>query len=291
MTETTHAVRAAGRRGLRSAVPLPALASLLAALVPLPALAQPAPAPVSATVSASAMQTLGERANFQDGAFTGYVQPFNAGKLRPGDGRQQSMAVAPGRFPAGTVFSHAWPASYPCPAGVWGFNAVSYGNYYGTTAKAPIAPKRVREIETLTQAVDIAMSGDARGFNAIFDAFLTRDAGDFTHRVIELDVQLHASDIARAFIRKLTDRGTWNDPGGTAWRIYTDPKTTAPVVLYALPDQDVTRGTLDVGSLLKWMTAAGIITGDEWYNGHALGSEPVQGAGALTLNTVAVTYR
>lgn len=247
---------------------------------------------MQAAKAASSTKVIGDRTNYQAGQYTGYMSPFNSKLLHAGDTYSETMTVTPASFPAVTKFDFAYPAGYQSPGGVWGYLAVDYGNYYSTAALAPITPRQVKSITTLTQTQSLSIGGNITGLNVIFDAFLTKAANDFSNRVIEIDWQLHPSDPARYWIAGLTSHGTWTDANGQPWSIYTDPSTTAPVVMYVLPavGHDKLTGSINIKALLNWMTTAKLITGNEYYNGHGVGAEPVQGSGSLTVNSLSVTY-
>jgi hypothetical protein len=53
---------------------------------------------------------------------------------------------------------------------------------------------------------------------------------------------------------------------------------------------DVVIGSIDVKATLNFLMAKGVITGAEWFNGIALGVEPVSGSGELRLTKWAMTY-
>jgi hypothetical protein len=47
--------------------------------------------------------------------------------------------------------------------------------------------------------------------------------------------------------------------------------------------EDFLQGEIDISRVLKLLVHSGVITGKEWFNGIAFGTEPTEGAGRTRL--------
>ena len=242
------------------------------------------------TRAASAPVTLADSQGFTKGPFTAFMAPWNKGPLRAGIDYEESLTLDPSTFPAGSRIAWAWPEA-AAHAQVRGFLAIDYGNYYNTVPEAPIRSGPVADIKSLACTHDLSVAGATSGFNVIINLFLTATP-DPDSILFEIEVFLHTPAYAEAYMRTVESLGTFGSASGVAWTVSRDPSAAhGPDFLFRPADQrDLLAGSVDLREMLGWLAGRGAITGREFFNGLALGVEPQQRDGAMTINAFAVDY-
>ena len=234
--------------------------------------------------------TLGDSQGFTKDAYTAFMAPYNKGALRAGVDYRESISLDPALFPARTTISWTWPEAR-ADASVRGFLAVDYGNYYNTVPARPIRSRRVSDIRTLTCDFDLAIDGTLSGFDVVVDFFLT-STPDFGSILFEIEIFLHAPRYVLGYADSTRPVGMFRSTSGSTWTVSKDPVgNQAPIVLFHLaPGHDVLDGSIDIAEMLHWLKDRGVLAGTEFFNGLALGVEPQQHDGILTINTLSVDY-
>jgi hypothetical protein len=225
------------------------------------------------------------------GSYLAYIAPFNKGALRFGRDYTESIDIAVGRFPNATVFKWDWP-DVPCPLGVYGFNAIDYGNYYNTVVSVPIAPRQVGQIHTLRATHNASFMGMLHGYDVIDNFFLTTRAGDHRTNAFEIEVFLHTPAYSVQFVRHSVRVGTF-EGSGRRWVVAVARSQAGPIpdILFMPEDEaDVAAGTIDLKAMLDYLVGIHLVPATLFFNGMALGVEPQRGSGSMTLNTFSVAY-
>ena len=219
--------------------------------------------------------------------------------------RSQFMTINKGSFPNGTKFNWSWPAGADDSVKSW--NALDYGNYLdgAGAVPVPIAASKISAIATLKEAHSGTYSASADSGNFALDWFLFSDTSGTTAKMVaEFEVYYHTPNATKTFIDGLTNLGTYTSASidGTpsiAWKVGRQAANFfgVPYYLFYPSDQsDKPAITFDIKAALTWLSAANpttgltYLTGNEYYTGHALGVEPLKGAGSLTINSVVNTY-
>ena len=76
------------------------------------------------------------------------------------------------------------------------------------------------------------------------------------------------------------------------WQVRKDPHAVngPDILFYPVNQADVLVGAVDLGAMLSWLRSRGVITGQEFFNGLAVGIEPQQHSGTATVNALSVNY-
>ena len=127
--------------------------------------------------------------------------------------------------------------------------------------------------------------GDA---NLLTEFYLRSDPNNSESKLIEVGWFLHAPPATAAFVRGAQQIGRFTDASGKAWQVARDEKY---VMFLPADAQDVRTGTIDMRAALQWLQEKGVIKGDEWFTGVAIGVEPLRGRGQVQVDRWAVTYR
>jgi hypothetical protein len=229
---------------------------------------------------------------YTKGLYSAYAAPFSAEvdkRLKRGVDYYDTITLNPRRFPDETLFDMRWPARSDIPTGVWGFHALSFGNYGGGPVDKLIPPRRARDIRVLTATFDYSHGG-SDNFNLLTEFFLTSRPGDASARVWEIGFLLHVPSTTKAFMDAGQQLGTFSDAQGKSWRLV---RKGSYFMVSPADGRTVRRGILDYGAVLRRLRKTGAIGGNEWFNGIAFGAEPTLGGGRtwLLVHHWRVTYR
>lgn len=234
------------------------------------------------------MRRLGDFEFFTQGSFIAFNSPFNAGSLKGGgfDFDDSTVVQNNSGFPANTAITWQWPAS-PCPA-ICGFLQASYGTYDGGIPQAPITSRQVKSITTLTSSHNLTISGVTNGYDIIYDTWLTQAATGNVH-LFEIEVFLDTPQYSIDFFNSATPIGTVTISGIT-WSVAVSPGAAPDILFKPTNNASVPIASIDMKAMLSYLTTQGQITGNEWYNGHAIGVEPRNGTGSAIINSFSVSY-
>lgn len=202
-----------------------------------------------------------------------------------------SMRVTPDTFPDGTIFS--WDVT-PDPnwGGVNGFLHVSYGNYDASPGQ--IIPRQVKNITDLTVNTNWTYAGDS-STGLLCELWLSPAAapsGSFT-KSFEIAFFPKFSPGSRIWLDSLPQVGAGFAAAGANWLVReagSGGSESIPYLIAYRSDYGDVQGAMPFSALFAYLTAAGKITGNEWFNGVAFGPEPQSGAASLTINNLSVSY-
>jgi hypothetical protein len=242
-------------------------------------------------MATSATTTIGDAVNWSKGSYLVYLSPWGAGSLVRGKDYWNTATVTGDLFPNKVTMNWQWPDKVPTTSGVYNFNAIDFGNSFNAVVPTPIKALQVNSIGTLTQTHNFTLGGDTSKYDVITDFWLTQKAGDFTNRLFEVEVSLHTPAYGKAYFLSATPVGTYTDAQGQAWTVTIDRKSAIPdILIMPKGGGDLVSGTVDIKGMLDWLVAQKVITGNEYFNGLAMGAEVRQGAGSLTVNNFNVDY-
>ncbi len=242
------------------------------------------------TVSAPNVRTLLDMEFYSRGQYGAYASPWSKfldNSLRHDIDYSDSIVVDVNAFPASTTtIKWNWPSRIPTSSGVWGYMFMFYGNYDGGEPFVRVTPRQVKNIETLRQ--DFSITHNSSGsYNVLNEFYLTSEAGNPNAKVIEIGYFLHSAAENRPFFEQGLLIGTYRDATGVTWVARMNGTFC---MLMTAGYNDVVSGSIDVGATLAFLKTKGIITGNEWFNGIALGVEPVRGSGELSITRWTVSY-
>ncbi len=229
---------------------------------------------------------------FTKGRFFAYAQPWGGEEVawtRAWAPRADALAIDIARFPAGTSMNWRWPPFIAANGpGVWGYIQVSYGNYDGGPPEVPVPVRRVNAIRELKQAFSWRLESGLGDGNVLTEFYLRSSPTDVNAKTLEIGWFLHAPDSTRKFVRTSRQIGVFTDRDGRRWQV-----ALAEKFCMFLPekDGDIRQGTLDMLPALAWLKAKGLVKGDEWFSGLAIGVEPVRGIGRYHLDRWQVSLR
>ncbi|HSI14325.1 MAG TPA: hypothetical protein VK961_19910 [Chthoniobacter sp.] len=242
---------------------------------------------------AEAPVILGDKDFYTKGSFIAYAGPWSTylgtgTSLKHGVDFADEIALQPETFPSNVELTWHWPLTPPKNAGVYGYNAISYGNYDGGAAQVPIPPRQVKDIGALTETFGFQMARPIGDFNVLTEFFLTKKSGG-EEKVAEIGFFLHAAKSAIPFADAGEQLGNFTDPAGRAWKVGVQTAPAGPYYMF-IPVGDVLSGTVDFKGGLDFLRSKGRLTGEEWFNGLAFGIEPTAGSGSVRVRNLSVTY-
>lgn len=167
---------------------------------------------------------------------------------------------------------------------VRGYPSIRHGTYENGVPEATIEPRQIRDLSRLEYnfALDYRafVGGDA---NILFDSFLLRDPANSKSKAFELGViPMPASGTPHHAQKNGEDMGAFYDRFGRAWRMSLFRKADGSLYLMPIPmDRSFLTGEIDPLEMYRWAIGRGIIGGDLWYTGMALGPEAIAGEAQL----------
>ncbi|SFG20044.1 hypothetical protein SAMN05518801_11032 [Novosphingobium sp. CF614] len=187
------------------------------------------------------------------------------------------------RFPSNTLISWRWPPFPPRNGvGVWGYNALSYGNYDGGAPEKPVAPVQVKNLKALNQTFAWSLSHRFGDANVLTEFYLDPPTKPVTAHKIEIGFFLHTPDHTRRFFESApTSVGQYVDTQDRRWTV----RMSGTFCMFAPEGYgDIQSGRIDMLHALRWLQVKGVVKGDEMFLGLAFGVEPVQGTGRLKVD-------
>jgi lysophospholipase L1-like esterase len=239
--------------------------------------------------------------NYQGGAWTLFLNPYNKATLDGGLTGSDSALVQAAQFPNNTTISWTWPTRTPgIPIG---YNQICYGDYFNTVAAAPITPSQINAINALTTAINFSHStSPSNSHVVILDWFLTDapNAHGAGHHKAEIEMALTAPSYFQGYVSAIgggiagAQLGTVTLSGiqFTAARDDTANSGAYPDFVFMPTDlADHTGVVIDINAVHQWLISKGQINGGWYYNGHAFGVEPTSGTGSITVSSMSAFYQ
>jgi len=229
---------------------------------------------------------------YTKGSYDAYMQPWGKGSLVAGKDYTESFTVTPYTFPDNSTITWSWPntpAYSTTGSGV--YNYLAFG--YGEGAQVPITPKKLADIQALSETHDFALSGSLPGFDVIHDIMLTSvPNGPWDGTQIEVEIFLHTPAYSVSFAQAATQVGTFTGSGRTwAVSVYLNTAGTAgDVVIVPQNYEDVPSGTVDIKAMFDYLVSQKVLTGNEYFNGLQTGVEVDQGNGSAAFKSYSVSY-
>jgi hypothetical protein len=239
-------------------------------------------------------KVLADREFYTKGSYIAFAGPWSVDvkggpALQHGTDFADEIAVHPETFPAAVEFNWHWPLTPSKNTGVYGYNSVSYGSYYGGVPETPIPVKQVKAIDTLSETFHFAMARPIGDFNVLNEFFLCeKETGE--PKIAEVGFFLRTSKSAIPFADAGEQLGTFTDASNRAWKVAQQTGPQGPYYMF-IPDGDVLEGAIDLKAALEFLRTKKRVTGEEWFTGLAFGIEPIAGSGSLRLQSLSVTYK
>ena len=213
---------------------------------------------------------------------------WNESGLVNGTDFTQSLTMENPNSPnIGTTITWNWPNT-PAGFNVYSYPGVYYGDYTGFNAPAnDVTAEQINSIKTLTLSQNVSFSGNTDQYDGMYDGYTTSTPnGDASTVQHEVEVYIHSPGYVQDWIGTLPQH-QFTDSQGMQWTIATQGN----IVIFAPSDfHDLTNNTIDLKGLLQAAVADGVMSGSEYFNGIALGNEPREGSGSMTINSFSVNY-
>ncbi len=229
--------------------------------------------------------------NYQNGGpFWAMNSTWNNSGLTNGVDYTQTISMNTGTFPNGTAIAWSWPNT-PASGNVYSYPAVFYGTYQAWPSPAISIPaKQINNISALQLSFNLTLGGSLQKYDAIFDMYLKSTPGQ-NNGAFEVEIDVHTPTYFSDWVGTLS-QSHYTDSQGLAWTIASNPGANPPMILFVPSDfRDLTNYTVDFKALLNAAKNAGLITGNEYFDGLALGNEPQMGSGSMTINSFSVNYQ
>lgn len=225
--------------------------------------------------------TLLPNQNYAIGSALLYSSDWGKEHLIEGKDYQRALDYDPSAlFPVN--IREVWPAR---DWGVRGFPAYQWNGYYGSgTPLAKRLPStEITDLDVLTVTWDTAISGNANG---LINLFLTKAANSMpegSERAMEVMLFTNPSASARSWSRQGELVAKWS-----GWSMYERRDDWLKFCI--LPDKVKDAGSYDLKGSLKSLVGEGRLSPDLWFNGLAVGMEPVGGVCNMLIRSVKVAY-
>jgi hypothetical protein len=234
--------------------------------------------PSNSTPIGSERVVLSDKQPYGQGRYFAYASPWSTlfdKSLRHGSDYADTITLDPLTFPDGTAIDTRWPTTKPKNSGVWGYHAISFGNYDDGHPPIPVTPHQVKDIRQLSEQFAFNYRGDTN-FNLLNEFYLTSRAGDAAAKVIEIGFFLHIPAPSLRYVHGGRPITSYQDTFGHVWMVR---RTGNFITITPINGQDLAQGSIDVRWVLDLLLREHVITGHEWFNGIAFGVEPTEGGG------------
>lgn len=248
----------------------------------------PTPSPTATstpTASTEKRVVLNDNVNYTVGSYNAYAAPWCAlrnASLVVGKDISTRISLLPSKFPNDIEIAaftpNVNPHDYGC--GVYGYHHVHFGNYSGLLPKGKFDGMQVSSLRTLVVDFAFEDTGSTGEYNMLNEYFLTAEKDRQDKRVMEIGYFFHPSQSAIQFAKSGKDVGNYTDAEGREWSVRQSGQF---VMLMPADGQDLRSGSLDMAHFLQHLVKKGKLTGNEWFNGAAMGVEPVRGNSSVRI--------
>eukprot|EP01113_Clastostelium_recurvatum_P018904 TRINITY_DN22287_c0_g1_i1.p1 TRINITY_DN22287_c0_g1~~TRINITY_DN22287_c0_g1_i1.p1 ORF type:complete len:275 (+),score=50.71 TRINITY_DN22287_c0_g1_i1:23-826(+) len=241
-------------------------------------------------VSAETPIILHDNTNYFKDEWDAYLSPWGKGTITD---FSETMTIYPSTFPNNTLISFSWPPMPDNAVHITAYLAIDYGDYYGTRDPRPITPAQINSISQLLLTHDVTFNNSVvpnGGNDVIYDLFLTSTPNGDNNHLFEIEVFVYTPTFALWYMNSLAQIGKVN-VSGVEWTV-TFSKASNPhdILIYPTNLAPIPKATIDLNAMFTYLKQKSILTGQEYYNGHAFGVETVRGEGTLRVNTLSVQY-
>lgn len=202
-----------------------------------------------------------------------------------------AMRIQTTTWPNNTSLQWRFPDKV-ASTGVYGYNYVAYGQYWDLKPPVKVPPKKFSTIKTLKFYSSVDFSGDASRFNILAEFFVTRKPGDIKSRIAEVGWLLHMPAQSEKYFRSGKQLGTYRDAEGRGWDVASHRDGAAGHYIMLAPHSGnvVLTTPVDVMAAMRWLAARKEIGLDGYFNGMAVGVEPLRGAGNAVIRRFDIFY-
>lgn len=235
--------------------------------------------------------TLGSEQPFMQGRNVAMAGPWSRWVDPSIKDFSNSIRIDTGSWPRDTFIQWRFPAKV-ASTGVYGYNYLAFGQYWDLKPPVTVPPKSFRAIKTLKFHTAIERAGDASGFNILAEYFVTKKPGDIGSRTAEVGWLLHMPDLSAKYFRMGKQVGSFRDSAGRDWIVASHRDGAAGHYIMIAPrsgDADLSA-PIDALAAMRWLAARGEIGLDGYFNGMAVGIEPLKGSGSATIRRFDVFY-
>ncbi|MBP2295521.1 GH12 family glycosyl hydrolase domain-containing protein [Azospirillum rugosum] len=218
---------------------------------------------------------------------------WDPGNLVNGKDFNQSITFNNPETPNGTVMSWSWPYDPSKPLTYNNYPVKSYPTlivgqspWEDTPSTSQNFPVQVGGINDFKVSYSFGLSGDQNLYNVAFSFWVGPDPSSGTQGVAdEIMVWVHTG----FFTPDGSQIGSFKDSNGSG-QISNVPvgKRDWEYTAYEY-GKDTLSGTIDVGAILKDLTARGILDKNQYLLDMEVGSEVAAGRGGLTVNSLSYT--
>ncbi|QIG79532.1 hypothetical protein [Stakelama tenebrarum] len=233
------------------------------------------------------------RRMYSENEYFAYVSPWGAESsslFRSWGNHADTIHITPSAFPAQTGISWRWPPFAPSNGlSIWGYDHIGYGNYDGGHPEVRIPAKQVQDIELLSQTYAWTGSFSTGEATLLTEFYLRSDPEDNASKTLEIGWFLHVPKQTRKFLATGKRIGRYTDGQKRVW----DVTLQDAFLTFAPPADsgDKNFGSIDMLAALHWLREKKVISGEEWFNGVAIGVEPLKGFGSVEIQSWEVEYR
>lgn len=226
---------------------------------------------------------------YPGGAYSLWTGMFGVFLVPPLVNYDLNATVYPGAFPDNTTIAWNINDPPPVPSRINGFPHIAHGNYYDDPADLPGGSRQVYTITALEYTISWTFTGDV-ATGLLLDCWLTTSAhenGAFTDEVCAVGWLPKLSTSAISYVAGLPPvaGGTFVDAGGVSWTVKEGIAAAStgnvPNYLFYRPGNLDYEGKIDLVGAFAFLIGAGKISGNEYFNGEAIGPEPNTGSGSV----------
>lgn len=201
------------------------------------------------------------------------------------------ISIDAAQWPRNVGMSWEFPQKY-ASTGVYGYNYLAFGQYWDLKPPQPVAPKKFSDIRSLSFAADFRLLAGSADSNVLAEFFVTREPGNIDSRTAEIGWLLNMPQRTKDYFRNGRQIGVYKDARGREWQVASHNDGAAGHYILFAPKAGAPpfRAPIDALASVRWLAARGEIGLDTYFNGMAVGVEPLKGAGSIAIRRFDVTF-
>lgn len=202
-----------------------------------------------------------------------------------------AIRISTAQWPSNVGMSWRFPDKY-ASTGVYGYNYLAYGQYWDLKPPGAVTPRKISDIRTLSFSADVHLTGDAANYNVLAEFFLTKQAGKIDSRLVEIGWLLNMPQRTKEYFDNGKQIGAYTDAHGRKWLVASHNDGAAGHYILFAPDRPEARSMAPIDALasVKWLAARNEVDPGSYFNGMAVGAEPLRGAGGIQIRKFDVTF-